>query len=62
MARRNAVFAVGDSPFDIQAGNAAGCATAAALWGMFPCEVLAAERPIVHARFATRARVDRLGI
>ena len=36
---------VGDSPFDIQAGNGAGCATAAALWGMFPPEVLAAEGP-----------------
>lgn len=36
---------VGDSPFDIQAGNGAGCATAAALWGMFPPEALAAEGP-----------------
>lgn len=36
---------VGDSPFDIQAGNGAGCATAAALWGMFPKPVLLAERP-----------------
>lgn len=36
---------VGDSPFDIQAGNGAGCPTAAALWGMFPREVLVAERP-----------------
>ena len=36
---------VGDSPFDIQAGNAAGCPTAAALWGMFPREALVAERP-----------------
>ena len=36
---------VGDSPFDIQAGNAAGCITVAALWGMFPADVLAAEHP-----------------
>ncbi|MEC4175010.1 HAD-IA family hydrolase [Adlercreutzia sp. R7] len=36
---------VGDSPFDMQAGNAAGCATVAALWGMFPREALAAENP-----------------
>lgn len=36
---------VGDSPFDMQAGNGAGCATAAALWGMFPQAVLEAERP-----------------
>ncbi len=36
---------VGDSPFDIAAGNAAGCQTVAALWGMFPREVLAAENP-----------------
>ncbi|MEY8461064.1 HAD-IA family hydrolase [Eggerthellaceae bacterium 24-137] len=34
---------VGDSPFDMQAGNAAGCTTVAALWGMFPREALAAE-------------------
>lgn len=31
---------VGDSPFDIQAGNAAGCDTAAVLWGMFTLEEL----------------------
>lgn len=36
---------VGDSPFDIQAGNGAGCPTVAALWGMFPRDVLVAERP-----------------
>ena len=36
---------VGDSPFDMQAGNAAGCVTAAALWGMFPRAVLEAESP-----------------
>ena len=36
---------VGDSSFDIQAGNAAGCATAAALWGMFPRGALLPELP-----------------
>ena len=36
---------VGDSPFDIQAGNGAGCFTIAALWGMFPEEVLRAQNP-----------------
>ena len=36
---------VGDSPFDMQSGSGAGCATAAALWGMFPQIVLEAERP-----------------
>lgn len=36
---------VGDSPFDLQAGNGAGCLTAAARWGMFPADVLAAEHP-----------------
>ena len=38
---------VGDSPYDIQAGNAAGCMTAAALWGMFPERELSAEHPDV---------------
>lgn len=36
---------VGDSPFDLQAGRAAGCFTVAATWGMFPPDVLAAEAP-----------------
>lgn len=36
---------IGDSPYDIQAGNAAGCTTFAALWGMFSAEALEAERP-----------------
>lgn len=36
---------LGDSPFDMQASNSAGTTTAAALWGMFPREVLLAERP-----------------
>lgn len=36
---------IGDSPFDIQAGNAAGCTTVAALWGMFSPEELRGEHP-----------------
>lgn len=38
---------VGDSPFDMQAGKAAGCLTAAVTWGMFSEERLAAETPQV---------------
>ena len=36
---------LGDSPFDIQAANAAGVTSVAALWGMFPAADLAAESP-----------------
>lgn len=36
---------VGDSPFDIQAANAARCMSVAALWGMFPAEALEACKP-----------------
>ena len=36
---------IGDSPYDIQAGNAAECLTAAALWGMFPESALSAYDP-----------------
>lgn len=36
---------VGDSPFDMQSGNGAGCITVAATWGMFPEAVLRAEQP-----------------
>jgi pyrophosphatase PpaX len=36
---------VGDSPFDIQAGAAAGMATAAVAWGVFGREVLLAAGP-----------------
>ena len=39
---------VGDSPFDIAAGNAAGCRTVAALWGMFSRDALAAETPTFY--------------
>ena len=36
---------VGDSPFDIRAGNAAGCKTLAVTWGMFAEADLIAEHP-----------------
>ena len=36
---------IGDSPFDIQAANAAGCQSVTALWGMFTEEELAACKP-----------------
>lgn len=49
---------VGDSPFDIQAGNAAGCATVAVLWGMFDAEELHAENPTYEV--ATFAELEAL--
>jgi phosphoglycolate phosphatase-like HAD superfamily hydrolase len=36
---------VGDSPFDIEAGRAAGMATAAVAWGVFGRDELLAARP-----------------
>lgn len=36
---------VGDSPFDMQAGTAAGCYTVAVSWGMFSEEALLRESP-----------------
>lgn len=36
---------LGDSPYDMQAGLAAGCVTVAALWGMFPQDVLESFGP-----------------
>lgn len=41
---RRVVF-VGDSPYDLRAGRAAGVRTAAALWGPYGREALEAERP-----------------
>jgi len=46
--RRDEVVFVGDSPFDLQAGRAAGVRTAAALWGPFSREVLNLEEPDYH--------------
>ncbi|MGI6045358.1 MAG: HAD family hydrolase [Eggerthellaceae bacterium] len=39
------VMYVGDSPFDAQAANGAGCISVAALWGMFDKERLEKEEP-----------------
>lgn len=36
---------IGDSPYDIEAGNAAACVSIAALWGMFSEASLKAQRP-----------------
>lgn len=36
---------IGDSPYDILAGNRAAVSTVAALWGPFPREALMAEEP-----------------
>ena len=47
---------VGDSPFDLRAGRAAGTRTAAVLWGPFPHEVLRAEEPDYEVRTAGGAR------
>lgn len=52
---------IGDSPFDIQAGNAAGCTTVAALWGMFPQGELAAQHPDVECE-SLSALADYLGV
>ena len=41
---------VGDSPFDIAAGNAAGCKTLAVTWGMFDEAELLAENPSAVVR------------
>jgi pyrophosphatase PpaX len=49
---------VGDAPYDLRAGRAAGVATAAAMWGgAFPAAVLVAERPdreLAHPEEALR--------
>ena len=40
-----AAIYVGDSPFDVEAGRAAGTATAAVTWGIFPRADLERSRP-----------------
>ena len=40
---------VGDSPFDLQAAHAAGCAAVGVAWGAFRADVLAAEDPVAVA-------------
>ncbi|MDO4442955.1 MAG: HAD-IA family hydrolase [Slackia sp.] len=48
---------VGDSPFDVQAGNDAGCYTAAVTWGMFETDILRERRPdVICRRFDELAR------
>ena len=37
---------IGDSPFDLQAANAAGCAAIGVTWGVFQRDVLADEDPL----------------
>lgn len=41
------VLYIGDSPYDMQAGNGAGCQTVAATWGMFSEDELLAQNPTV---------------
>ena len=45
-----AALFIGDSPFDMQAGRAAGTRTAAALWGPFPETELKAKQPDILLR------------
>lgn len=44
---------IGDSPYDIKAGNAAGTYTIAALWGMFSRDTLSREHPDFFAKSLT---------
>jgi len=44
-APQDAVY-VGDSPFDLQAATAAGCAAIGVTWGAFRAEALVAEDPV----------------
>ena len=37
---------IGDSPFDLQSANAAGCSAIGVTWGVFNRETLAAENPL----------------
>lgn len=48
--RASDAWMIGDSPYDIQAGNAAGCRTAAVLWGPFDRETLAPFNPTVFLK------------
>ena len=49
-----AVF-VGDSPYDLQSGRAAGIRTAAALWGPFTWERLSPHRPTIGSLIRARS-------
>jgi pyrophosphatase PpaX len=52
---------VGDSPFDLRAGNAAGIATIGVTWGFFSREELAVERPHAIVDTAAELRAACLG-
>lgn len=52
---------IGDSPYDIEAGNAASCSTIAALWGMFSKDTLAAKHPTTFATSLTEI-AETLGV
>jgi pyrophosphatase PpaX len=52
---------VGDSPFDLRAGNAAGVATIGVTWGFFSREELEAERPDRVVDTADELRAACLG-
>lgn len=45
-ARPEEAVYIGDSPFDLQAAAAAGCAAIGVTWGVFRRDVLAAEQPL----------------
>lgn len=47
---------IGDSPFDIIAGNRAGLSTGAALWGPFPEDLLRETRPDFELRSLAQIR------
>ncbi|MBM3458709.1 MAG: HAD-IA family hydrolase [Armatimonadetes bacterium] len=56
------VVFLGDSPYDLQSGRAAGVRTAAATWGPHPRETLAAEQPdLMAASFRDVLRYCGLG-
>jgi pyrophosphatase PpaX len=52
---------VGDSPFDLRAGRAAGMATIGVTWGFFPREVLDPEGPDAVCDTADQLREVLLG-
>ena len=62
VASADAAF-VGDSPHDVAAGNAAGVATVAGLWGPFSREQFGAARPRAFARTVDEVLplLERLG-
>ncbi|WP_251179156.1 HAD family hydrolase [Adlercreutzia agrestimuris] len=47
------ILYIGDSPYDMQAGNGAGCQTVAATWGMFSEDTLRAQNPTIMCKQLT---------